>query len=495
MNLEQGRASWKTRTGFLLAAIGSAVGLGNIWRFPYVAYENGGGAFFIPYVIALFFVGIPLMMAEQAMGQFFRGSFPATCARINRRFEMLGWWAPTFTMFGIMFYYSVILSWCLNYFYFSFDLSWGQDTGAFFIQTFLGRSADAFDINAFRWPIVAGSLFIWIVVWMIVARGIQQGIELANLIFMPLLLILIAIIVIWSLTLPGAHEGILTYVTPDLTRLSDRHVWVDAFSQIFYSLSLGLGVMTAYASYISKKTPISNNAIITCLSNSGVEVFAGFAVFSMVGYIALTSNIPVADAVGEGPGLAFVTYPKAISLLPFGQSIFGILFFSALFFAGITTVISCVEAFVSGVMDKFGTSRVMTTTATCLVGFVGGLVFATDAGLFWIDIVDHFLSHFCLLMSGLLEAILLGWVFGAHRVADYLNESPGMKVGAFWKILMRLFIPVVLFVLVAGEVWENIHKPYGEYSWYAVGAIGGGWIFLTLVAAATLAQRKWKQPL
>ena len=202
------REQWKSQTGFLLAAVGSAIGLGNIWRFSYLAYEHGGGAFLIPYLIALLTAGIPLLILEYAIGHERIGSAPLAYAKISKRWEWLGWWAVTFVMFGIVLYYSVVISWRLNYFLYSFSLSWGSDSNNFFFNEFLKVSKSPAEVGEIRTPILFGLVIIWFICWLVAYRGVQRGIEMANKILMPTLLVLTTILVFWSLSLEGASEGL-----------------------------------------------------------------------------------------------------------------------------------------------------------------------------------------------------------------------------------------------------------------------------------------------
>ncbi len=477
--------------GFLLAAIGSAVGLGNIWRFPYICYKNGGGAFLIPYFIALFMVGIPVMILEQGLGHRFQASAPLACRMAGRRWEMLGWWPIIFVMFGIMLYYCVVISWCVNYFILSFDLGWGADTSEFFHKTFLGLTSGPFEIGDLRTPIAYGTIGVWAITWFIVYRGIGRGIELANKIFMPVLLVLMIALVAWSATLPGAGDGIRALLTPDTSRLLDPQAWSDAFSQIFFSLSLGFGIMITYASYLPRRAHITNNALITSLANCGFEIFAGFAVFATLGYMAFAQGSLVENVVAGGPGLAFVAYPQAINLLPFGNKIFGIMFFLALIFAGLSSGISIVETFVAGLVDKYGHSRKWAISIICAIGAVGSLIFANGAGLYWLDIVDHFINNFGLLVVGILEAILIGWIFGAKRFTEGINQNPGFKVGTTWRFCIKYFAPLALIAIVGSEAVRNATEPYGGYSWASVTTIGLGWLLITVAAAYLLTRRRW----
>ncbi len=491
--MTKNREQWKSRTGFLLAVIGSAVGLGNIWRFPYLAYRNGGGAFLIPYFIALISVGIPLMMMEQGIGHCLRGSTPLVFARVKRRWEFGGWWIVTFVSLGILLYYSVVLGWCMNYLTYSFDLAWGPDTGAFFEQQFLNISASPFDISGIQIPALVGVFIVWFIIWFFIYRGIAKGIEFASIIFMPVLFIIMIVLVVWSISLPGAGEGIRAYLYPNFETLKSPGVWVDAFGQIFFTLSLGMGIMMAYASYLPARSEIKKNALISCFSNCGFEVFAGFAVFATLGFMAMKSGVPVNEVAKGGPGLAFVTYPQIINQLPFGGNVFGILFFLALIFAGLTSAISILEALISGLIDKFGWPRKTVVTISCILGFFGSLIFASDAGLYWIDIVDYFLNHYGLLVAGLVETILIAWIYRATKLQEHINSSGENKLGKWWVYVVSIWIPLVLSVLLTIDILKNLETPYGGYSTDVLVFIGIGWIVITLVVAAIFTRLKWKR--
>ena len=393
-SLSLNRPQWKTHKGFLLAAIGSAIGLGNIWRFPYLCYKDGGGAFLIPYVIALFVVGIPLMILELGLGHKMKGSAPASFAAVSYKWEWLGWWQVIFVMFGVVLYYSVIISWCLNFLFYSFNLSWGSDTNNFFFKQFLMASSTPFSLGGIRIPILFSLFLVWFFCWFIVFRGVEKGLERANKIFMPLLFLLMAIIVLWSVRLRGAGEGIAIYFKPDFSRLKDIEVWMDAFSQIFFTLSLGFGIMIAYASYLPRKSRIIKDSFIITIANCLFSLFAGLGVFSILGYMAHSTSRGFSDVVSHSIGLAFVAYPKAISMLPAFQRVFGLIFFAILVIAGLSSVISILEAFTSAVIDKFHYPRRAVVSILSITGFLGGIIFITRAGLSWIDIVDHFLTHY-----------------------------------------------------------------------------------------------------
>ncbi len=478
--------------GFLLAAVGSAVGLGNIWRFSYITYANGGGAFLIPYFTALITAGIPLLLLEFSLAHRFKGSAPAAYSKVGPKWEWLGWWAVVFVMFGIELYYMAIISWCLNYFFLSFGLKWGVDPNSFFFKTFLGLSSSPIKLGSIRPPIALGLTAIWFLTWIISYRGIQKGIELANKIFMPLLFVLTAILVLWSMNLKGSALGIKAYLEPDFKKLTHPKVWIDAYSQIFFTLSLAQGIMIAYASYLPEKANLTRDAITVSLMNCGYSIFAGFAVFSTLGFMATVQGKPIDAVVSQSIGLAFVAYPEAVSLMPWG-SMFGAIFFFCLVVAGLSSSISLMEAFISAYIDKFGSNRKKVTTVTSIIGLLGGMVFTTQGGLHWINIVDHFITDYGLVLSGLLESVMIGWVLGTGILRDHMNDLSSVKVGTWWDISIKYIVPAVLGVIFIEAIYSGFSRPYHGYGWGEVFAIGGGWLAATVIVATALSSRPWNR--
>ena len=292
--MEENREQWGSKLGFIIAAVGSAVGLGNIWRFPYIAYTNGGGAFLIPYFFAIFTAGIPLLILEYGLGHKYKGSTPLAIAKVKKKWEWLGWW-PTINAFIILTYYSMILSWAVNYLRFSINKGWGSDTDAFFHTDFIKLSSSPFDFGGMILPILIGIAIIWFISWFICYKGIKAGIEKANKILLPALVIIMIIIAIRAVNLEGAAEGLNTLFTPDWSKVMDPKVWVAAYGQVFFSLSLAMGIMMTYSSYLPKKTDINNSAFMTAFANCGFEFLSAIAVFSILGFMASAKGIPMSE--------------------------------------------------------------------------------------------------------------------------------------------------------------------------------------------------------
>ncbi|MEE8109521.1 MAG: sodium-dependent transporter [bacterium] len=478
------REEWGSRLGFILAAMGSAVGLGNIWRFPYMAYSNGGGAFLIPYGVAFLTVGVPLLLLEFGLGHRTGKSAPLALAEAGKGWEWLGWWALFIGMFGVNPYYSVIIGWTLDYFVYALGVGWGSDPASFFFKDFLGKTSGPGELGGFRWPILAGTIVVWGITWTITSRGIRRGIELANKVFMPVLFLLVVILVFWSLTLEGAGAGIKAYLTPDFSALKRPRVWIDAYAQIFFSMSLGFGIMIAFASYLPRDKPVGRSAVTVGLADCLFAVFAGFAIFATLGYMSQAVGKPIGEVVKQSIGLAFVAYPEAINKLPAMRPLFGAIFFLALAIAGLSSAISLTEAFVAALVDKFRMDRRRAVTILCGAAFLLSLVFTTGGGLFWLDIVDRFVTHYGLVVVGVLEAILVGYILKPRFIRDHLNRHGKGRLTVRWDLAVMVLVPLILSGVLALDLFEDARGPYGNYPWPAI--IFLGWVWLAVLAGAAI---------
>jgi NSS family neurotransmitter:Na+ symporter len=465
------RERWTSRTSFVMASIGAAIGLGNVWRFPYIAYTNGGGAFLVPFFVALLTAGIPLMILEYAMGRKMQAGAPTSFAKIGKNFEWIGWLA-LFAVMLIFAYYPVIMSWCWNYMFYSMKLGWGAEAKSFFYNNFLQLTDGPGNLGGIRWPILIGLAISWLATFLILYKGVRiVGKVVIYTVTIPW--IILVIMLIRGLTLPGALEGVNYYLTPDFKALLRPGVWLAAYGQVFFSLSLGMGTLIVYSSYLSPKCDIANNAVITSLADSGTSFFAGFGVFSVVGYLAQAMNVGVPKVTTSGVGLAFITYPTAIKLLPFWAPLFGLLFFLLLLTLGIDSFFSQVEPFVAGFTDKWKFKKETVLIVVTVVGFLMGVVFTTRGGFYWLDIIDYYTCSFGLTLVAILESITIGYVYKTRRLKEYINEVSEFRIGKWCDITIMVILPLVLGVSFILELVRLIREGYGDYpSWASLlGAI------------------------
>jgi len=457
------RPQWGTRAGFILAAVGSAVGLGNIWRFPATAYENGGGAFFLPYLFALLTAGIPILILEFTIGHKYRGSAPMSYSRLNRGTEWIGWWQVAIS-FVISTYYAVIIAWAMAYAVFSFNLNWGEDTGGFLFGNYLNLAESPGQVGSLVPSVFIPLVIVWLVTLGVLVAGVKKGIEVANKIFIPALVVMFLIIVIRALTLEGALAGLDTFFKPDWSQIANGKVWVAAYGQIFFSLSIAFAIMITYSSYLPKKSDITNNAFITGFSNSAFEVLAGIGVFSALGFMAAQQGVPVEEVVSAGVGLAFVVFPQIINELPALNGLFGFLFFTCLVFAGLSSLISIVETFVAGIQEKFNVSR---TKSVLIGGGISSLIsilFATQGGLYFLDAADHFINQFGIALAGLVEVVVIAWVLReVKNLQQHANDVSDIQLGAWWRICLSIITPLVLGYMMFDNLRTELSEPYGGY--------------------------------
>lgn len=484
------RDQWNNKLGFLLAAIGSAVGLGNLWRFPYVAATNGGGAFLVPYFFAIITAGIPILILEYTMGKTYRGGAPVTWARINRKFEWLGWF-QAIVAFVIGTYYFAIIVWVLSYVGFSFTQAWGSDPSSFFVE-YLGLTDSALNFGGIRTNLIIPFIIIWAIVAFVMYKGVSKGIETVCRICLPVLMVLTLILVIRGITLPGAVDGLEYMFKPDWSKLTDSSVWVAAYGQIFYSLSIGFAIMLAYSSYLPRETDVVNSAFITATANHGFEVFAGIGVFSIMGFMAMQQGVAVEDVAASGIGLAFMTFPTAISELPALNALFGVCFFGALLTAGITSMVSILQAVISSFHDKFDIEHKRAVTLVLVPTFLISILFITGAGLNILDIVDAFINNIGVATGGLIEVILITRFFNPEKLRQEANEFSNFSIGKWWIYSLKVVTTIVLGVMLFLNTKDFIVNGYGEYSASDVRVFGWGCILFVVVVADVLNTMKGK---
>ncbi len=467
---------WSSRTTFVLAAVGSAVGLGNLWRFPYVVYDSGGAVFLIPWLIALFTAGFPLLILEMAVGCWGRSKFdvngaPAAFESFRPGLRWIGWGALA-NGFIIVCFYAVVMGWAFNYLVKSVTLGWGSDAPGHFYNEVLQISSGPGSISKIVPAVVAGAVVAWICVFLAIFKGTKIVSKIVAW-TVPLPVIIILVFVIRGLTLPGAFEGLAFYLKPEWGKLLEARVWLAAYSQVFFSMTLAFGVMPAYASYLPKGSDISANALWVTALNAAVSFISGFAVFTVLGFLAMQQGVEVSEVVSSGPGLAFVTYPTAISAMPVFARLFGFLFFVTLLTLAIDSAFSLVEGIVAGVHDYLPFKREHITLAACMLAMFGGILFCTSAGLYWLDIVDHHINNFGLTIFGLLECIAIGWIFGAENVRGFVNGTSDFSIGRWWNFCIKYLTPAVLIFIIATTLVQRIRNPYEDYPQWTL--LLGGW--------------------
>ena len=490
----QGREVFSTRAAFLFAAIGSAVGLGNIWRFPYVAYDSGGGAFLIPYLVALLTAGIPLLFLDYAVGHRYRGSAPKAFRRINRFAEPIGW-IQVGVAFFITIYYAVIVAYAAIYAWKSIGKTWGDDPEGHFFDDFLQLNPEALSSFDFVMPITVTLIVVWLVVIGILALGVDKGIGRTALFFIPLLAVLFIGLVIYAVTLEGATTGLDAFFTPDWEALKDTSVWIAAYGQIFFSLSIAFGIMLTYASYLKRRSNLTGSALVTGFANSSFEVLAGVGVFAALGFMATQAGVGVDEVATSGIGLAFVAFPAVISQMPdfFGPA-FGVLFFVSLAIAGLTSLVSLVEVVISAVQDKLNMPRV---PAVLLVGgamaALSIILFPTTSGLVTLDTMDKFTNNIGIVGVAIIALIVLGWVLRrSDELARHLNAVSSFRVGALWKVFAFVITPIVLAITLFNELKGLLTENYEGYSDAQINLYGWGVIGFIVVMSVVLSVLPWR---
>lgn len=443
--------SWSSRLGFMMATIGTAVGLGNLWRFPYITGVNGGGAFVLVYIICILALGIPLMMSELMLGRRGGQSGINTMRKLARDenaspfWQVIGWLMVLIPLFGIT-YYSVVAGWGLAYVFESATGSFNGLDGNASSNMFDSLTADPLRMASWHAVFMGITIFI-------VSRGVNKGIERAAKIMIPSLFILLVIMVGYALVAADFRAGFNFLFNFDLSKVTGEVVLM-AMGQAFFSLAISVGVMMTYGAYLSKDVSIGNSVCIIAFADTLVAILAGLAIFPIVFAAGLEP--------GEGPGLIFVTMPVAFGQMPAG-ALFGTLFFILLCFAAITTGIGMLEPAVSFLEEKQGLKRPGITIMLGAICWAAGLasVFSfniwqdfrpagfiekfSDKTIF--DMLDFSIAHIFVPLGGLLIALFTGWVMRRSSTLDELGMEDGF-IYKLWRFLVRYIAPVAVLSIV-----------------------------------------------
>ncbi|XP_071502578.1 sodium- and chloride-dependent betaine transporter-like isoform X2 [Diadema antillarum] len=515
------RGTWTNKLDFVLALIGFSVGLGNVWRFPYLCYKNGGGAFLIPYFICLFIAGIPLLILEIGLGQY-TNQGGITAWGISPIFRGIGIASVVILLF-LNTYYIIIMAWALYYMFMSFTsvLPWSHCnniwntpccfvpgtnaanetdeaintttvapttvtpldvTGALMssvnctnetIKTatveFWERkvlqihlSDGVHDLAGMNWQLLLCLILAWILIYLCICKGVKSS---GKVVYFTATFpyVLLTILLIRAVTLENAIDGIYFYLKPNITRLGDSQVWMDAATQIFFSYSIGLGTMAALGSYNKFNVNFVRDAVIFACTNSGTSLYSGFVIFSVLGFMAGRQGVEVQDVATSGPGLVFIAYPEGISQMPVSP-LWSVLFFFMLIILGIDSEFVGVEGFVTAFIDLFpnyllkGNRREYFAFFTCLFFLIAGLPMVTYGGMYVFQLFDAYsASGSALLFVSFFESMAIGWVYGADRfLRDFKTMCDfkglylcGQYLRLTWMITTPCFsIAIFIFSLV-----------------------------------------------
>ena len=469
---------WSGNFFFVLACVGAAVGLGSIWRFPYMAFRNGGGAFLFPYIVCLAIIGIPLCLLELGLGRWGQGSIVAAFKKNHTAFTWIGWWI-LINSIAIVFYYCVVLAWCVQYFIYSFTLAWGTDSSIFFTNTVLNLSTGPDELGGFNWHTLMALAFVWGMILFIV-RGGLPWISKALLITVPLPFILLIAMAIRGLSLPGASEGVAYFLKPRFADIWHPSVWAAAISQTVLALGLAMGQYVAYASKKRDDSQIAKSAVTVCLSVLFISILAGIVTFAMMGFIANHNGVNIEDLKLDSIFLAFVSYPMAISSLPLAP-IWGIIFFLLLIAIGLDSAFAVIEATLPSTEEiSWHYSRKGVASIICFIGFLGGVIFTTRGGLYLLDIVDHWVEKYTMPSLIVLECILFAWLAPIDKIGYHIKNSWPKFAIKPWKLIIRFLIPIILLVVFSGRIIEEGISNYQSYPRNILYIVGWGVFFLLI---------------
>lgn len=482
---ETKRSTWGSSTTFILAAIGSAVGLGNAWRFPGLAAKHGGGAFLLVYLIAMLVMGIPLLMMEISIGRKMRAGAPGAMRGMKKWFEPIGW-AATSNAFVIVTYYAVVFAWVIMMAVFSFKFigMTGNSEAASGLWASLIKTTGTIDgFTTVSIPVILCLLAAWGLIYYCIRNGTKSIDKIIKyLIFLPV--ICLVIMAVKGLTMPGALQGVAAFFIPDFKALADPMLWVDAVGQVFYSMSVMMAIMIAYGSFLDDKSNIARDGLIIAFSDLAVSLLAGIVMFTTMYGTGLEGSL-----TKTGVGLAFMVYPTAIVNLSGSgifNAIFSFIFYFCLCTLAIDSAFSLVEGISTAFSDKFGFNKKKTTITICFIAGIISLIYTTGAGLAVLDIVDNWCNSFTLIFVGVVETIAIGWFFKTSKVVNEINRNAkSFKMPKFWfNATVKVVAPVVLttlFVWNIVDLFVNKNGVYGSADGYnLLSNILAGWLIFGL---------------
>lgn len=450
-------SQWNSIFTFILAMIGLTIGIGNIWRFSFVLYSHGGGSFFIPYLISIVVMGIPFLILEYGLGFSFKKSFSKLMSAINPKFEIVAWMV-VISVFIVVIYYMVILGWDFAYLLSSFNFGWGNDPASFFTSSVGGTNTLA-NASTIIMPTLICTLVLWVLFWFVTIHDVDDGIGRISTTLIPILFIIMIFIFIYALTLPGSGIGIKTLLSPNWSVLFDINIWLAAFGQTIFTLSIGQAMVYTYASYLPKNSKLVDEVLLVVIINTIYEIFTAIGVFSILGYMSLTTSTPMQDLISEGTGLIFVVFPQIFNIMgPIGHIIAPLLFMSILF-AGFTSAFALFEPLLSSMCSKFDWSRKKGVTILTIVAGICTVFFSTGISSYLVEIVDQFINNYVILILIGAQAIIFGWFYGVEKVMPVLNEHSTVKVGKTWAFILKYVLPILLIAIWIFGIAKSLKTP------------------------------------
>ena len=474
-------ASWNSSRGYVWAMVGSAVGIANILGFSSKCYMNGGGAFLIPLLAAFVTLGIPLLVLEGVVGSHLRAPMVTSARKVCGGIGAFLAWPTIIGVWTIGSYYTVINGWILAYTYFSATGHIGSNTEAFFFDDFLQISADPSIWGDFSWTIWGFGFAVCMFTLAVNVKTIDKGIERINGWFLPTLSILLVAMMLGTFFLPGAVDGLALFLLPDFARLNEPSIWLNAFGHVFFSLSVGLGIIIGYSKYTDRQIDIVKSMRMVAFGDLATSLVAGAVVFGGLGHMAHIMDAPVNDIVSSSAfGTGFIVFPKLCQMIP-GQAgwLVGLGFFVCLAMAGLSSQVSITETVVANLESEFGWSRRVAVWTVVSVTIATLALYSFGNGLHLIGVIDSMTSGFNVLISGIVQIIL--FIYVSKKIPAW----PGWTSNRDGRILLwvlRVLAPAIIGLVLIVSFEDDLDQ-VGSVAW----SIKWGWFASSLVLAAGLA--------
>lgn len=478
MSQEKG---WKRESGFIWSVLGSAIGFANILSFSAQCYRSGGGAFLIPLFIAYLLLGLPLLIVEAIIGQ--KSGLPLVGAYKHYvgKFAAIPAWVSLFTCLTIGAFYAVLTGYTLAYTYFSLTNAIPTDTAIFF-REFLKDSGSLNSMKEISWPILLSAWLVIFASWRVLTRNIQAGIERVCSFFMPLLVVMLALFALVALFLPGAWLGVHKFIQPDFTKLCEFSIWRDAFGHLFFSLSLGLGIVTGYARYSGENVQVGRAMRFVILGDIAISTVAGLVIFACLGYLSHETGVVFDKMICSCSTfeLGFIIFPKVLQAMGFyATPIFGTLFFFSLFIAGITGLFSIAESVIGNLQIEFSLTRFQAATITSIALLMGSSCFSASNGQHIIGALSPMVLGDVMLFSGFIEVVT--YFFIVPSICRELTKQLGFSSSYPTKVI-GIAICAILLSIFIGALQEDRTEGLSLI-------VRWGWLFSTIVLAVILSYK------